>query len=206
MSQSGCLSCAKLDRSCCTAGHPFLVVHDILRAYQELGRHPTKIFSLRAFIISQSANRSLGLNSLTARLSYHHKGRTYRLEMIRPNGWCIALEDGAGCTLGDSRPLICKLFPFLPVPDYCIPISRSSKATIYLSRECYIVNVLDFKTENICKYFGETISQKHAQLEQWEREVQEHTQLLQKASDLNILPNHLLNYFIDTLNSHWQKE
>jgi hypothetical protein len=77
---------------------------------------------------------------------------------------------------------------------------------MYLSRECYIVNVLDFKAESISKHFGETVSKKYAHLEQWKREVREHTHLLQKAANLDILPSRLLSFLVATMNGQWQKE
>ncbi|MEM1997737.1 MAG: hypothetical protein QW236_07765 [Candidatus Bathyarchaeia archaeon] len=43
---------------------------------------------------------------------YFWDGAYYRLQTRFVNGSCIALLHGRGCSLGDYRPLICKVWPF----------------------------------------------------------------------------------------------
>lgn len=188
-----CITCALTGNSCCTANHPFVLATDVQRAQRGLGRSASQFFCTQR--IAPNSGRSARFTSLVASLYYVYCGDLYRLQMRHCGRWCIALEDRVGCILGAFRPLSCKLFPVIPVPDFGTRVDVL-KHTYSVSVECQLANACKFQVEEICSAFGETLFQKVQEARQWEEEQKQHSFLLERAARLGVAPENLLPFLL----------
>ena len=72
----------------------------------------------------------------------------YRIKLkLREDGNCVFLEDGKGCTLGENRPLVCKLFPFWP--------DENGNLSPKLGSNCLAKDLADSNKSDILSMLGQ---------------------------------------------------
>jgi len=89
-----------------------------------------------------------------------HDGKPYRIIIRKqPDGRCVFLDPGKGCTLGEHRPGVCKIFPFWVAPDGRVTFEPGAKV-------CYM-EVLEMPLTDALPRISETeqtIHQHYAQI------------------------------------------
>jgi Fe-S-cluster containining protein len=103
-----CRECIKHQPSCCRGNSVPLTVADVERI-SALGHDPM------SFVLAGEYGREFvegfeawWVESFVSRGAYLYKLNT----RTREDGHCVFLIDGKGCTLGEDRPFICRMYPF----------------------------------------------------------------------------------------------
>lgn len=104
-----CLKCKEVQKNCCN-DNPFasLAIEDVDKIIS-LG------FKLKDFAIAGEYDKEKIKNDEDwwKNNMIIKDGRIYKLNMKKKNdGSCYFLKDGKGCVLNESRPYICKIYPF----------------------------------------------------------------------------------------------
>lgn len=104
-----CVECIrKTGQSCCT-GNPALplMYKDILRI-RKLG-YKDKDFIAPLWYTEEDVE---GPEQWWKDARIKYNGRKYKLNIKKIKGKCFFLKDGVGCTLGNDRPYLCRMYPF----------------------------------------------------------------------------------------------
>jgi Fe-S-cluster containining protein len=128
-----------------------------------------------------------------AQIYYPWGGRHYRLQTKFVNGSCVALVPGKGCTLGESRPLICRVWPFWWR-------SGSDPSTgdfqLEVDGDCTLVTHWNMTVDEVLKELGLSESSVKRELSALYEALREHGTALAKARALNIPPQKLLSWML----------
>jgi Fe-S-cluster containining protein len=113
-----CNACSQLEGygGCCQVPLTYqeLQLPITLSDVQKISDFTSKSFDEFVEIDSVSSYAMINFNSLSPLIkSQIIDGFRIKLK-LKPNGECIFLKSGEGCTIKSVRPSVCKLFPFLP--------------------------------------------------------------------------------------------
>ncbi len=106
---SACERCVADGGGCCTGSGSgiFTTMHDVLRIHKAKGIPLHEI----AFFGKVDAKHEKNVKETDPFLYQFYRNSSV-LQLKRKNGFCHFLVDGEGCTVWNSRPAICRLFPF----------------------------------------------------------------------------------------------
>lgn len=107
--QSACLRCVKDGGGCCTGKGSgiFVTLHDVMRIAKKNGMPLDKI----AYFEKVDSGHLKGITETDPFFaSCFRDGKTLQLQ--RENEMCQFLAPGKGCEVFESRPAICRMFPF----------------------------------------------------------------------------------------------
>lgn len=170
--QDVCLRCAntKTLQGCCkvlgdTKNQLPVTMADIRRVSKYLGIPYNEVAELEvpAFEMLDNVPTSRRLFALS--MSYDTK---FRLKLDKDQQ-CVFLDDGEGCTLGDLKPLVCRVFPFWPD-------DRTGHMTLALGGACLaVMENGDRNTIGVLDSLGMSGAQLSGLARQIRRESLEHT-------------------------------
>lgn len=186
-----CIICASMGLGCCSRCQPFVLFIDV--------KHMLRRLTLESVMkmIEVSEAPPMYWEHLSdpemAQIYYPWRGKFYRLQMKFINGSCIALKWGEGCILAQSRPLICKVWPFWWAEG---GKPTEEKFPIEVNGECTMAILWGFPTERLIKELDTSESQIRLQLKFIYYGLSEHYNILQEALRKNIPPNELLRWII----------
>jgi Fe-S-cluster containining protein len=128
-----------------------------------------------------------------AQIYYPWSGRHYRLQTSFVNGSCVALVPGRGCALGESRPLICKVWPF-----WWRSGSDPSAGDFQLEvdGDCTMVTQWNMTVGEVLRELGLSESAVKGELLALHEALREHGRALAKARAMNIPPRRLLSWVL----------
>lgn len=128
-----------------------------------------------------------------SQIYYFWGGAYYRLQTRFVNGSCIALIPRKGCALNDSRPLICKVWPF-----WWMNGSKPSADSfpLEINGDCTMVTHWNMTENEILKEFGTSKDAIRKLLLALNRALNEHGEMLKEAAKRNIPPEKLLDWIL----------
>jgi len=124
---------------------------------------------------------------------YFWGGRYYRLQTRFVNGSCIALIPNRGCTLGDNRPLICRVWPFWWGSEADL---SSESFPIEIDGDCTMAVLWNMSPKEILREFGCSERDLRKDLLKLSKALKEHENILKEAKDENVPPKRLLDWII----------
>ena len=122
--------------SCCRGSSVPLTVKDIERI-TALGHNPED------FVIAGEYGREFvegyekwWVDSFLKHGEFYYKTNT----RTRENGECVFLKHGVGCTLGEHRPAVCRMYPFWVNEEGHIVYEPDERESCYIPRKKYSVD------------------------------------------------------------------
>jgi Fe-S-cluster containining protein len=133
-----CLECVKKNSGCCSSYPAIpLTIKDIKRI-KKLG-YDTKNF---IYIQRFQKNWIDYSEKWWSRSFVKHNDKIYKINMKKnKDGSCIFLKPGKGCTLGENRPYICKIYPFWVNKKGKVIYEKCEENNCLMGRRKYDVNV-----------------------------------------------------------------
>lgn len=128
-----------------------------------------------------------------AQIYYPWGGRHYRLQMRFVDGSCAALVPGKGCALGESRPLICKVWPFWWRSGS--DLSRGD-FQLEIDGDCTMVTRWNMTADEVLRELGLSESLVKRELLALFEALREHATALAKAHAMGIPPQRLLSWML----------
>jgi len=128
-----------------------------------------------------------------AQIYYPWNGKHYRLQTRFVNGSCMALVPGKGCVLGESRPLICKVWPFW-WRSGSDPLAGDLQLEV--DGDCTVVTLWNMTMEEVLRELGLTESAAKRELLALHEALREHRRALARARAANIPPRQLLSWML----------
>lgn len=194
VTHSLCLRCASLGLGCCSRCRPFILVEDLrlLLRKHSLGKvkEVVEVGEIPTIYLHHLLDPEM------AQIYYFWNGVYYRLQTRFVNGACISLFPGKGCTLGDGRPLICKVWPF-----WWRSGLKPSKDDfpLVINGDCTMATLWNMPIEDILKEFSLSESVIRKQLLTLNKALEEHSKTLKEAMKKNIPPNMLLDWLLKSI-------
>ena len=108
-SRLDCARCSRVQESCCSYGHPPLTLKDIKRI-EKLGFK--RIDFAEALDFEYSNNDLKNEPAWWIKSMVKINGRFFKAAVKKNGSYCLFLKNGAGCSLGKNRPVICQMYPF----------------------------------------------------------------------------------------------
>jgi Fe-S-cluster containining protein len=128
-----------------------------------------------------------------AQIYYPWGGRHYRLQTRFVNGSCVALVPGRGCALGESRPLICRVWPFWWRSD-SDPLTGDLQLEV--DGDCTMVTQWNMTVDQVLRELGLSESSVKRELLALYEALREHGTALARARAVNIPPRQLLSWML----------
>ena len=129
--QHVCLTCSRLQHTCCTNGYQVPLTKSDVERIVALG-HPLASFAKAAEYLPEDLDEDEP--EFTASMAVVD-GRYYRAGTQHDaDGACVFLKKGVGCTLGDKRPTICKMYPFWADDDGSIHYNPEELTFCHMAR------------------------------------------------------------------------
>lgn len=189
-----CLRCASHGLGCCSRCRPFILAEDLRLLLKKYPKDKIKAIVEVDTIPTMYLHHLM--DSEMKQIYYFWIGTYYRLQTKFINGSCIALLPGRGCTLGDYRPLICRVWPFwwgsgadLTRNDFPIEVNG----------DCTMATHWGMSLREILREFGYSESSIRKDLLALSRSIKEHSKILREASKRKVPPEKLLDYILDSI-------
>ncbi|MEM0217503.1 MAG: hypothetical protein QXM73_01965 [Candidatus Nezhaarchaeales archaeon] len=127
---------------------------------------------------------------------YPWKNAYYRLQTRFLRGSCIALVPSKGCSLGDSRPLICRVWPFWWKSGSNLSENNFS---IEINGDCTMVTLRNMSPREILREFGYSENELRKDLLTMSKALKEHGEILKEAAKRRIPPSELLSWILNII-------
>jgi len=189
-----CLRCASLGLGCCSRCRPFILAEDLrlllknysteeVKAIVEVGLIPAMYFH---HLLDPEMNQ----------IYYFWENAYYRLQTRFLRGSCVALVPGKGCSLGNSRPLICRVWPFWWKSG---SNPSGDNFPIEINGDCMMATLWSMSPREILREFRYSESELRKDLLTMSKALKEHGEILKEAAKRRIPPNELLSWILNTI-------
>ena len=191
VTHDACLRCASLGLSCCSRCRPFVLLEDL----RTMSRTHSEDEVLE--IVEVDVVPAMYLHHLSdpemAQIYYRWGGKHYRLQTKFVNGSCVALVPGKGCALRESRPLICKVWPF-----WWRSGSNPSTGDFQLEvdGDCTMVTQWNMTVDEVLRELGLSEVLVKRELLALHEALREHCRALARARAMGIPPRQLLSWML----------
>ena len=133
-----------------------MTLMDVARIVEATGLDP-RAFSVRDRVSAEQLDDYAQFDGMERMCPV---GIRHRLK-LRKSGHCVFLEEGKGCSLGEAKPMVCKLFPFwvsktgdlmwlsTPTSDGCMAMQLGK------SQPHIIAHLLDVDLHDVYEWFAQ---------------------------------------------------